>query len=86
MQAANRLLKALKAGAPALGAWQMLPGTNGTRTICRSAPNIDWLLVDIEHGNVSDDSMHEIVAAAAACGTSPIVRVTEGQHWMIKRP
>ncbi|KAL4744482.1 hypothetical protein BDW72DRAFT_208976 [Aspergillus terricola var. indicus] len=85
MQAANRLQKALKAGAPAFGAWQMLPGTNLTRTICRSAPNIDWLLVDLEHGNVSDDGMHEIIAAAAACGASPIVRVAEGQHWMIKR-
>ncbi|KAJ5627225.1 hypothetical protein N7528_004652 [Penicillium herquei] len=29
--------------------------------------------------------MHEIVAATAACGVSPIVRVVEGQHWMIKR-
>lgn len=41
--------------------------------------------MDLEHGNISDDSMHEIVAASAACGVSPIVRVTEGQHWMIKR-
>ncbi|KAK2616745.1 hypothetical protein QQS21_000357 [Conoideocrella luteorostrata] len=46
---------------------------------------MDWLLVDLEHGNISDDSMHEIVAAAAACGISPIVRVAEGQNWMIKR-
>lgn len=29
--------------------------------------------------------MHETVAAAAACGTSPMVRVAEGKHWMIKR-
>ncbi|KAL3432026.1 Pyruvate/Phosphoenolpyruvate kinase-like domain-containing protein [Aspergillus tetrazonus] len=56
MQAANRLQKALKAGSPAFGAWQMLPGTNLTRTIC-----------------------------PAACGTSPMVRVAEGKHWMIKR-
>lgn len=63
----------------------MLPGTNLTRVICRSALNIDWLLVDLEHGNISDDSMHEIVAVAAACRVSPIVRVPEGQHWMIKR-
>lgn len=34
---------------------------------------------------MSDDSMHEAVAAIAACGVSPIVRVQEGQHWMIKR-
>lgn len=63
----------------------MLPGTNLTRVMCRSATNMDWLLVDLEHGNLSDDSMHEIVAAAAACGVSPIVRVAEGRHWMIKR-
>lgn len=34
---------------------------------------------------MSDDSMHEAVAAIAACGVSPIVRVAEAQHWMIKR-
>lgn len=85
MQAANRLQRNLKAGGPAFGAWQMLPGTNLTRLMCRSAHNIDWLLVDMEHGNISDDSMHEIVAATAACGVSPIVRVSEGQQWMIKR-
>lgn len=63
----------------------MLPGANLTRVLCRSAKNMDWLLVDMEHGNISDDSMHDIVAATAACGISPIVRVVEGQRWMIKR-
>lgn len=85
MQAANRLQRALHAGNPAYGGWQMLPGTNLTRVMCRAAANMDWLLVDLEHGNISDDSMHEIVAAAAACGVSPIVRVVDGQDWMIKR-
>ncbi|KAL1863773.1 hypothetical protein Plec18170_000612 [Paecilomyces lecythidis] len=85
MQAANRLQKALKRGASAFGAWQMLPGTNLTRTMLRSAANIDWLLIDMEHGNISDDMMHEIVAAAAGYGVSPVVRVIEGQAWMIKR-
>ena len=63
----------------------MLPGANLTRTICRSSPNLDWLCIDTEHGNLSDSDMHDSVAAAAACGVSPIVRVPEGQHWMIKR-
>ncbi|KAB8217298.1 Pyruvate/Phosphoenolpyruvate kinase-like domain-containing protein [Aspergillus novoparasiticus] len=85
MQAVNRLQKSLKKGKPSFGGWQMLPGTNLTRTICRSARNLEWLLIDLEHGNISDDSMHEIVAASAACGVSPIVRVAEGQPWMIKR-
>jgi 4-hydroxy-2-oxoheptanedioate aldolase len=34
---------------------------------------------------MADESMHEAVAAIAACGVSPVVRVAEGQHWMIKR-
>lgn len=85
MQAANRLQKSLRKREPAFGTWQMLPGTNLARVICRSSPSPDWLLVDLEHGNISDDSMHEIVAASAACGVSPIVRVPEGQSWMIKR-
>lgn len=62
----------------------MLPGTNLSRTLART-PNLDWICVDTEHGNMSDDSMHEAVAAIAACGVSPIVRVAEAQHWMIKR-
>ncbi|TKA80420.1 hypothetical protein B0A55_03392 [Friedmanniomyces simplex] len=107
---------------------EMLPGANLSRTIART-PNLDWICVDTEHGNISDDGMHDCggdhgkqdigksrvglqegrvltppfphlisnskvspadpklrtVAAIAACGLSPIVRVPEGQHWMIKR-
>ncbi|KAI6892433.1 hypothetical protein D0869_06273 [Hortaea werneckii] len=84
MQAANRLQRVLKTGKTAFGGWQMLPGANLSRTIART-PNLDWICVDTEHGNISDDSMHECVAAIAACGVSPVVRVPEGQHWMIKR-
>lgn len=62
----------------------MLPGANLSRTIA-CTPNLDWICVDTEHGNISDDSMHDCVAAIAACGLSPVVRVPEGQHWMIKR-
>ncbi|KAI5370239.1 Putative hpcH/HpaI aldolase/citrate lyase domain, pyruvate kinase-like domain superfamily [Septoria linicola] len=84
MQAANRLQKALKSGKPSFGAWQMLPGANLSRTIART-PGLDWICVDCEHGNIADADMHESVAAIASCGVSPIVRLPEGQHWMIKR-
>lgn len=63
---------------------QMLPGSNLSRAIART-PNIDWICVDCEHGDISDDQMHQSVAAIAACGVSPVVRVADGQHWMIKR-
>lgn len=84
MQAANRLKTALKSGKPSFGAWQGIPGSNFSRIMART-PGIDWICVDCEHGQISDDGMHEAVAAIAACGVSPVVRVQEGQHWMIKR-
>ncbi|TKX23997.1 HpcH/HpaI aldolase-like protein 1 [Elsinoe australis] len=62
---------------------RMLPGTNVSRAIARTG--FDWICVDTEHGNISDDSMHECVAAIAACGVSPIVRVAANEPWMVKR-
>ncbi|PNS19825.1 preprotein translocase, SecY subunit [Sphaceloma murrayae] len=83
MQAANRLQNALRKGGATFGGWQMLPGTNISRAIARTG--FDWICVDTEHGNISDDNMHECVAAIAACGVSPIVRVAANEAWMVKR-
>lgn len=44
-----------------------------------------WILLDCEHGNIDDTEMHHCVAAVAATGSSPIVRIMADQHWMIKR-
>jgi 4-hydroxy-2-oxoheptanedioate aldolase len=83
MQAANHLHRTLHSNALALGAWQMLPGSNLSRILARSNP--DWVCVDTEHGNISDTAMHESVAAIASCGVSPIVRTVSNESWMIKR-
>ena len=51
MQAANVLQRALKTGSGrSFGAWQMLPGTNHSRTLARCG--YDWIAVDTEHGNI----------------------------------
>jgi len=83
MQAANRLSNALLKGGPSFGAWQMLPGANLSRILARTSP--DWICVDCEHGNISDEAMHESVAAIAACNVSPIVRITHNEDWLVKR-
>lgn len=83
MQSGSRLYNALKAGGPTFGGWQMLPGTNHSRAIARSG--VDWICVDGEHGNIADNQMHEAVAAIAACGVSPIVRIPANEAWMVKR-
>ncbi|KAF2120585.1 Pyruvate/Phosphoenolpyruvate kinase-like domain-containing protein [Lophiotrema nucula] len=83
LQEASRIYKAFKKGGPSFGAWQMLPGTNHARAIARSG--VDWICVDTEHGNIDDGQMHEAVAAIAATGVSPIVRIAANEAWMVKR-
>ncbi|OJD23069.1 hypothetical protein ACJ73_05580 [Blastomyces percursus] len=84
MQAANRLQTALRKGRGiSFGAWQMLPGTNHARLMARSG--FDWICVDTEHGNIADAQMHEAVAAIAATGVSPVVRIAANESWMVKR-
>ncbi|KAF2092982.1 HpcH/HpaI aldolase/citrate lyase family protein [Rhizodiscina lignyota] len=83
MQAVNRLQKALKAGGPSFGVWQTLPGANLSRFLARSG--VDWVCLDCEHGNISDSDMHDSVAAIAALGVSPIVRIPGNEAWMVKR-
>ncbi|KAE8453717.1 hypothetical protein EG329_009228 [Mollisiaceae sp. DMI_Dod_QoI] len=84
MQAANRLKVAFdEAKGPSMGCWQMIPGSNVSRTLARTG--VDWVLVDCEHGNMDDAAMHQAVPAIAGCGTSPIVRIPDNQGWMVKR-
>ncbi|KAL1996714.1 hypothetical protein VTN49DRAFT_7579 [Thermomyces lanuginosus] len=83
MQAANRALRTINGSKPSFGAWQMLPGANLSRFIARCG--FDWICVDTEHGNLADWQMHESVAAIAACGVSPLVRIAANEDWMVKR-
>lgn len=50
-----------------------------------NSETVQWVLVDREHGNIDDSAMHEAVAAIAACGVSPIVRIAANEGWMVKR-
>lgn len=61
----------------------MLSGTTLSRLLARSGA--EWICVDTEHGVLSDPHMHESVAAIAACGVSPVVRIPANEAWMVKR-
>lgn len=50
MQGLNRVKTVLDKGGLALGVWQLLPGSNMSRTLARAG--YDWVLVDCEHGNI----------------------------------
>jgi 4-hydroxy-2-oxoheptanedioate aldolase len=62
----------------------MFPSPSASRTIAR-VPGVSWVLIDQEHGNVSDSAMHECIANVAPYGVSPLVRIPDSQRWMIKR-
>jgi 4-hydroxy-2-oxoheptanedioate aldolase len=46
---------------------------------------IKGIIIDCEHGNISDDSMHSSTAAIAALGVSPLVRLRMTHPDLIKR-
>ena len=51
MQQANTLRRVMHEGKrPSMGCWQMIPGSNVSRTLARCG--FDWILVDCEHGNI----------------------------------
>lgn len=43
------------------------------------------MLVDCEHGNITDNEMYLACGAIASAGASPIVRIPAGEAWMMKR-
>lgn len=46
---------------------------------------LDGIIIDCEHGHISDDSMHNSVAAISSLGVSPIIRIRGPAHDILKR-
>ncbi|CAG8289239.1 unnamed protein product [Penicillium salamii] len=72
------------------GFWLTLPSAGVARTILRRSPQytdggFSWVLVDAEHGLISDHHYYELNNAIGHEGVSPIVRVPWSEEWMIKR-
>ncbi|TRM65342.1 Pyruvate/Phosphoenolpyruvate kinase-like domain-containing protein [Schizophyllum amplum] len=78
------LRKTLSAGKKAPGAWLTLPSTAIARTIARTS-GVTWMLVDAEHGLITDKDYYDLTNAIASCGVSPLIRIPDEKPWMIKR-
>ncbi|KIY43309.1 Phosphoenolpyruvate/pyruvate domain-containing protein [Fistulina hepatica ATCC 64428] len=68
----------------ALGAWVTFPSPALARVVARTK-GLSWVLIDAEHGLITDQHYYDMVNAVAACGVSPIIRIPADQPWMIKR-
>ncbi|KAH8424773.1 HpcH/HpaI aldolase family protein [Aspergillus melleus] len=80
---------ALKARSVAFGFWLTLPSAAVAKTIIHgssgSSARFSWILVDAEHGLISDHHYYELNNAIGSEGVSPIIRVPCAEEWMIKR-
>ncbi|KAL4913049.1 Pyruvate/Phosphoenolpyruvate kinase-like domain-containing protein [Aspergillus aurantiobrunneus] len=89
MTLATALNTALQKATTAYGFWLTLPGAGVAKTILRStaqhANRFSWVLVDAEHGLISDKDYYELNNAVASEGASPLIRVPWGEEWLIKR-
>ncbi|KAH7032313.1 2,4-dihydroxyhept-2-ene-1,7-dioic acid aldolase [Macrophomina phaseolina] len=78
-----RMLNALKANSKPIMTFLGLPSFRTAQIVAQSG--VDGIIIDREHGYISDDSMHSSTAAIAALGVSLLVRVRMTHADLIKR-
>jgi 2-keto-3-deoxy-L-rhamnonate aldolase RhmA len=44
----------------------------------------DWLMIDVEHGPISIETAHAMIAATAGTDVTPLVRVPQNLPWLAK--
>jgi 4-hydroxy-2-oxoheptanedioate aldolase len=84
------LRAALQNQSKAYGFWLTLPSAPAARVILRGAATssiggFSWVLVDAEHGLITDREYYDLATAIGSEGASPIIRVPWPEEWMIKR-
>jgi len=84
IESGSPLAKALRAGEVCLGYFLMLEGAATARAIAR-VPGLKWILVDGEHGQLSDSELRTAIHAIAPWGVSPMVRTPGPDNHLIKR-
>lgn len=77
------LRQQIEAKRPAVGLFYNLPGA--ALVEMAGWAGFDFVVLDTEHGPLGFESVHALVAAAEAAGTSAIVRVTENEPSLILR-
>jgi 4-hydroxy-2-oxoheptanedioate aldolase len=69
----NRIREALRQGQPSFGGWSTL--ADGVSAELMGGAGFDWVIVDTQHGSVTNADLVRVVQALAIGGTSAVVRV-----------
>jgi 4-hydroxy-2-oxoheptanedioate aldolase len=78
----NRAKERLKAGGTICGFGITMAAPGLAQMLCASGA--DFLTVDLEHGAIGVESAHALIAATAASGCVPVVRVPTTEGWAVK--
>ncbi len=73
MKKENLLKKKLKTGDQTIGTWSSLSSANVINVL--GTTGLDFVVIDMEHGSMSFETVENMVRAAEASGISPIIRV-----------
>lgn len=80
----NRTREKLSRGETALGcALQVYRSPEIARTF--AAAGFDYVFIDLEHGSFNLETAHDMIAASAGSGITPIVRVAELRYSLVAR-
>jgi 2-keto-3-deoxy-L-rhamnonate aldolase RhmA len=79
----NTLKKSLKEGRPLVGATLTVP--NVDTALAAANAGFDFLWIEMEHGPISLQSLHEILLATRGAPAVPITRVPVNAPWLAKQ-
>jgi 4-hydroxy-2-oxoheptanedioate aldolase len=67
-----------------LGAIATIPSVQMVQVLARAG--LDWILIDMEHGAITADMVHAMIAATSGTALVPLVRVADASSWQAKLP
>jgi len=79
----NILKEKLKKGETVIGTWSSLSSANVIDVL--GTTGLDFVVIDMEHGSMSFETVENMVRAAEATGISPIVRVWDDHEQTLLR-
>lgn len=79
----NAAKQKLLRGEPTFGTWLSLGDLYTARLLARCG--FDWLTLDMEHSPIDWQQAAAVAGAVADAGCVPLIRVPEGNHFLIKR-
>ena len=83
MNKTNRLKQKIEKGENVIGTWSSLSSPNVINVL--GTTDLDFVVIDMEHGSMSFETVENMVRAAEASGISPIVRVWDDHEQTLLR-